>query len=350
MDIVSVCLTERKEWAHLSYSISGKLLASQSNAPEFEVTIWDWQTATILLQFKNTQIKDNFDLKFSMENERFMYTGGAQHLHFWDIVKTFTGLKLLNNFGHFGKFNTCDILTVCPDKSNRLLTNCDLGNVLIWQNGQIKFEMCRKNRQPCHNASITQINLYNEYLYTIGKDNYVRIWFWDEVALADKRENEKIIEFEAVYEYEIKSSIRSSDDLLSFTIDPENAQFCYIHDGNGVIWKSIIDSDYTSHSLEAIFRASSKDLICTAVSPISTQFITLDIRGVLCLYNYKNGEMVFQHRFSVTACSLVWCPKKVNSKVVFFSLSIFIMKTYTLLDNIKPTHTHKNTYKNQTLG
>lgn len=317
MEIVSVCSTEQKELAHLSYSRSGELLASQSNAPDFEVTIWNWKIAFILLQFKNTQIQKNFDLKFSMKNDRFMYTGGAKHLHFWDIVQTFTGLKLLHNFGRFGKFKSCNILTVCPDNRNRLLTNSDWGNVLIWQNGQIKFEMCRKNRQPCHNAAITQIILCNEYLYTIGKDNFVRIWYWDEVALADKRDNDKIIEFEAVYEYEIKSSIRSSDDdLLSFTIDTKNPQFCYIHDGNGVIWKSIVDSDFTSHTLEAIFRASSQDLVCTAVSPISTQFITLDVRGVLCLYNYQSGEMVFHHRFPITARSLVWCSKKVKFSVL----------------------------------
>lgn len=317
MEIVSVCSTEhRKELTHLSYSSSGELLASQSSAPEFEVTIWNWQTATMLLQFKNKQIKENFDLKFSMENDRFMYTGGEKLLHFWDIVRTFTGLKLIHNFGRFGKFMTCDILTVCPDKSNRVLTNY-LGNVLVWQNGQIKYEMCRKNRQPCHNAAITQIILCNEYLYTIGKDNYVRVWYWDEVALANKQENEKIVEFEAVYEYEIKSSIRSSDDLLSFTIDFANTQFCYIHDGNGVIWKSIIDSDFTSHTLEAIFRASSKDLVDTAVSSISTQFITLDGRGVLCLYNYKSGEMIFHYRFPVAACSLVWCSKKVILNILW---------------------------------
>lgn len=327
MDSVSVCVGGPSELEILSYSGSGKLLASQSNAPEFEVTIWNWETATMLLQFKNAQLNDNFDLKFSTVNDRFMFTGGQKHLHFWDIVQTFTGLKLLGTIGRFGKFKTCDILTVCPDKSNRLLTNCDWGNVLVWQNGQIKFEMCRKNRQPCHNAAITQIVLCDEYLYTIGKDNYVRVWFWDEVTLADKRENERIVEFEAVYEYDIKSSIRSSDDLLSFTIDPSNVQFCYIHDGNGVIWKSIIDSDFTSHSMEAIFRASSKDLVDAAVSPISHSFITLDARGVLCVYNYKSGEMVFHYRFRVAASSLVWCSKEVIPMNSSYFIFIYIEHT-----------------------
>lgn len=325
MDVMSVCSTERKRLAHLSYSSSGDLLASQSNAPEFEVTIWNWQSATVLLQFKNARIKNNYDLKFSMENDRFMYTGGAKYLHFWDIVQTFTGLKLLHDFGRFGKFKSGDILTVCPEGRNRVLTNCEWGNVLVWENSRIKFEVCRKNRQPCHNAPITQITLNDEYLYTIGMDNYVRVWFWDTIAMAALKEHEKFIEFEAVYEYEIKSSIRSSDDLLSFTIDPENKQSCYIHDGNGVIWKSVIDVDFTSHILEPIFRASSKDLVCLAMSPSSTHLITLDARGVLCLYNYKNGEMFFHHRFTVVSHSLVWCSEKVSFGHFFFGILIFIM-------------------------
>lgn len=312
MEIVNVCSSDGKELAHLSYSCSGELLASQSSAPEFQVTIWNWQTTTILLQFKNARFGENFDLKFSMENDRFMYTGGAKHLHFWDIVRTFTGLKLMHDFGRFGKFKACDILTVCPENSNRLLTNCEWGNVLVWENGQIKFEVCRKNRQPMHNAAITQISLCNEYLYTIGMDHFMRIWFWDTVAMDDRRENQKFIEFEAVYEYEIKS-IRCGGELLSFTIDPENEQFCYIHDGNGVIWKSVIDTDLTTHSLEAIFRASSRNVVCLVTSPNATQLITLDAKGILCLYDYLSGEMIYHHRFSVASHSLIWCSEKVSS-------------------------------------
>lgn len=316
MAIASVCECDAKQWAHLSYSCSGELLAAQSSAPEFQVTIWNWPTATILLQFKSLQFSENFDLKFSMQNERFMYSGGAKHVHFWDVVRTFTGLKLLHSFGRFGKFSTCDILTVCPENSNRLLTNCEWGNILVWENGKILFEVCRKNRQPCHNAPITQISLCNEYLYTIATDSYVRIWFWDTVALANRYENQKFIEFEAVYEYEI-TSICCGNELLSFTIDPKHEQYCYIHDGNGVIWKCVIDTDFTTHQLEAIFRASSKNLLCLDVSSNAMQLITLDAKGILCLYNSRSGEMVFHYRFPIASHSLVWCSPKVNSRCAF---------------------------------
>lgn len=316
MDLVTECQTTKQELAHLSYCKSGELLASQSSTPEFEVSIWNWQTATILLQFKNSHLDGNFDLKFSTENDRFMFTGGAKHLHFWDIVRTFTGLKLQHNYGRFGKFKTFDILTVCPENGYRVLTNCEWGNVLVWENAQIKFEICRKNRQPCHNAPITQISFCNEYLYTIGMDFFVRVWFWDTVAMEDLREHEKIIEFEAIYEYEIKTGIRSGEDLLSFVIDPENQQYCYIHDGNGVIWRTIIDVDFISHSLEAIFRTSSKDVIRAAMSPNTTQIITLDVKGVICVYNYTSGgNMVFRHRFCVPSHSLVWCSTRVSFQI-----------------------------------
>lgn len=317
MTMISTCATERNELTHLSYSTSGELLASQSNSPAFEVTIWNWQSASIILQFKSAQLGANFDLKFSTENHRYMYTAGAKHLQFWDIVRTFTGLKLLHDTGRFGKFISCDILTVCPESRNRLLTNCEWGNVLVWENARIKFEVCRKNRQPLHTALITQISLYHDYLYTIAMDSFVRVWFWDTIAMAEMHEHEKIIEFEAVYEYEITLSIRSRDDLLSFTLDPENTRFCYIHDGSGVIWKSDIDVDFTSHRLEAIFRASSKDLVSLTMSPNANQLITLDAKGVMCLYNYRtkptkaSSAMIFQHRFPVASHCVVWCCKAV---------------------------------------
>lgn len=311
MDVISICQSNGTELAHLSYSCSGELLASQGNQPDFEVTIWNWETSTILLQCKLLHLGVNFDLKFSMENERFLFTGGSRQLHFWDIVRTFTGLKLLHDFGHFAKYNVCDILTVCPENSKRLLTNCEWGNILVWENGKIAFEVCRKNRQPCHDAPITQITLCNEYLYTVGMDNFMRIWFWDTFAMANRHENQKFIEFEAVYEYKIEA-IRCGDELLSFTIDPENEQFCYIHDGNGVIWKSVIDTEFTQHRLDAIFRASSRNIVCLAMSPNATQLITLDTKGIMCLYNYANGKMLFHHRFSLASHSLVWCSKKVN--------------------------------------
>lgn len=326
MNMLQQCLTTQQELAHLSYSKSGELLASQSSAPDFEVSIWNWKTATILLQFKNTNIENNFDLRFSTANDRFMFSGGAKNLHFWDIVRTFTGLKLLHDYGRFGKFKTSDILTVCPENGNRVLTNCEWGNILVWENAQIKFEVCRKNRQSCHNAQITQISFCNEYLFTIGLDNFVRIWFWDLVAIENLKEHEKIIEFEAVYEYEIKTGIRSDGDLLSFTIDSEKPQHCFIHDGNGVIWKSITDTDFTSHSLEAIFRASSKNLVCAAVSPNATQLISLDDKGVLCLYNYISGRMVFRHRFPVPAYSVVWCSKRVS----FYLTQQFILNVHLI--------------------
>ncbi|XP_031617014.1 uncharacterized protein LOC116336928 isoform X2 [Contarinia nasturtii] len=316
METVNTCTANTTEWTHLSYSRTGELLASQC---EVGVTIWNWMQATILLKFENSEIRNNFDLKFSMGNDRFLYTGGAKYVHFWDIVQTFTGLKLLHKIGHFRKLKSCDILTVCPS-DNHLLTNCEWGNILVWEDGKIKFEICRKNRQPLHNSPITQIILCKGYLYTIGFDNYVRIWFWDTVAIEDMREYDKIIEFEAIYEYEIKS--QSNNDLLSFTIYSGNKQFNnYIHDGNGVIWKSVIDLDFTSHNLEVIFRASSKDVVCVQMSPVSTQLITLDIRGVLCLYNYKSGRMVFHHRFfPITASTLAWCSKKIDDsgKTILF--------------------------------
>lgn len=316
METLKICSSNsKKSIAFLSYSCSGELLAAQCNEPEYELSIWNWKEATIKLQFKKPFFAKVHDMAFSDQNNRFLYTGGVNHLHFWDIVRTFTGLKLLHEYGRFEKFAMCDLLCVYPDDDNRVLTNCDWGNILVWQNARIKFEISRKNRRPCHTKTITQIHLSGENLYTIAMDNFVRIWFWDTVALANLREEDKIIEFEVTYEYEIPSNVKSIDlSYLSFAINDANNQIGYIHDGNGIIWKSVTDKDFTTHQMDIIFRSSSRDLVDVAVSPNCLHLATLDMKGIFCVYDNISGDMIFHHKFAIKSSTMMWCSRK----VIFF--------------------------------
>lgn len=316
MDIIAECSSGTNHSIDsLSFSCSGEQLATQSNAPAFEITIWNWKTQAIHLQYKSNYFDSVLDMKFSTTIERYMFTGSVKSLQFWDIVRTFTGLKLLHHSGRFGKFKSCDLLCVCPESSNRVLTTCDWGNILVWEKNCVKFEICRKNRKPCHTGAITQIHLNDERLYTIGMDNFVRIWFWDTVALTNMKENDRIIEFEITYEYEIEVSHRGDDDLLSFAVD--NDETCYIHDGNGAIWKAAVNKNYTDHEMEVIFCANSKDIVDVATSPVGTGLITIDVRGILCLYNFLNGRIRFHHRFPIPSSALVWWSRVVSCSVAY---------------------------------
>jgi len=39
----------------------------------------------------------------------------------------------------------------------QVLSGTESGNLLLWDGGLIKVEICRKNKKPCHNGSISQV-------------------------------------------------------------------------------------------------------------------------------------------------------------------------------------------------
>lgn len=310
MDIIQAWPNvDKKAIKFLSFSPTGDLLAAQSIAPEYEITVWKWKEATIHIQLKSTFCDSINGMHFSSTNDRTLYAGGVKHLHCWDIVRTFTGLKLLHTYGSFGKYKDCEVLCIHPENSGRVLTNCDWGNILVWQNGEVRFEISGKNRRACHQKTITQIHVRGEYLYTIGLDKFIRIWFWDPMAFLALSEDERFIELEVTYEFRIPSNVQFIDDRnLEFVIDEEDGCIFYIHDGGGVIWKCVVDAEYTVHDIDVVFRSSSRDVIDTSISPCNTRIATLDKKGVFCIYEVDSGEMLCHQRFHTKATAMTWCP------------------------------------------
>lgn len=324
--------TDKKAIRFLCFSSSGDLLATQSVPPDYEITVWNWKEASIHIRLKTTFCDHINEMNFSSTDDRALHAGGVKHLHFWNIVRTFTGLKLLHTYGSFGKYEDCDVLCIHPENNGRVLTNCDWGNILVWQNGEVRFEICGKNRRPCHQKSITQIELKGDYLYTIGLDGFIRIWFWDPLAFLALVEDERFIELEVSYEFQIPSNVQLIDNKnLEFVIDEQDGYVFYIHDGDGVIWKCVVDVEYTVHEIDVAFRSSSRDVISACISACDTQIATLDINGIICIYNIENGEMLSQQRFNTKATAITWSPHYVNACFHLYKLS---PGTYTYLKPI----------------
>lgn len=98
------------------------------------------------------------------------------------MAHTSTGLKLKGTLGRFGNTDICDIFSILslPDEkvfiymfylktiikktvkifteiNFQILSGCSWGNILVWEENAIKFEILRKGRKPCHSAAIMQI-------------------------------------------------------------------------------------------------------------------------------------------------------------------------------------------------
>ena len=49
------------------------------------------------------------------------------------------------------------------------------GNMLVWDGGLIKVEVCRKNKKTCHAGTIQQFSLDKGELMSIGADGAIRV-------------------------------------------------------------------------------------------------------------------------------------------------------------------------------
>lgn len=318
INIISTCSSHtEKTLLCINYDRSGELLASHGGEPDYIITIWNWRNSSVLLR-SHSYPGEVKSLHFSAYNECRLVSGGADHIRFWDMSHTFTGLKLQYEDGRFGKVEPCDILGICLMKNGRTLTNCKWGNILVWENGTIKFEVCQKNGRPCHRKSITQIYNEDDRVMTIGLDGFIRIWYWDTVNAANLCENQKFVEIDPTAEYNI-GDINHCCALLSMIKDVNNEVLWYAQDGNGGIWKCNLSNDINVHRSEILFRCHAGGVAAAATSPISEHIATLGNDGRLHVYDYISGKLLFHHQFPAGGRTITWISKTV---ILYYSKPI----------------------------
>jgi WD40 repeat protein len=80
-------------YACAAFSTDGSKVASVGSAPDYLLTLWDWQTAATLLRCKAFS-QEVYSVQFSPHFAGNLITSGTGHIRFWKIATTFTGLKL----------------------------------------------------------------------------------------------------------------------------------------------------------------------------------------------------------------------------------------------------------------
>lgn len=59
----------------------------------------------------------------------------------------------------------------------KVISGTEWGNLLLWEGGLIKVELCRAGNKPCHSGPISQLVLEEGELVTVGKDGFIRVSF-----------------------------------------------------------------------------------------------------------------------------------------------------------------------------
>ncbi|KAK7485709.1 hypothetical protein BaRGS_00023010, partial [Batillaria attramentaria] len=162
----------------LTFNVTGELLASQGGDPDFMLTVWNWQQETILLRCK-AFAQEVHHVSFNKDLVGWLTTSGSGHIKFWNMARTFTGLKLHGSVGRFGRTALSDI------------------------EGFVEFpdgKIGRKEGKPCHQGQIQQMLFVEGEILTAGMDGYVRCWNWEAIDQAEATEEGGLVEMKPMNE------------------------------------------------------------------------------------------------------------------------------------------------------
>ena len=59
----------------------------------------------------------------------------------------------------------------------KVISGTEWGNLLLWEGGLIKVELCQAGHKPCHSGPVSQLVLDEGELVTVGKDGFIRVSF-----------------------------------------------------------------------------------------------------------------------------------------------------------------------------
>ncbi|KAK0161075.1 hypothetical protein PV327_009592 [Microctonus hyperodae] len=311
-------------YSHLSYSPDGDLLVSQGDRPDYLITVWNWKESTIMLRCESHS-QEVYNVIFSSSLSGHIITGGAGHIKFWQMTSTFTGLKLKSQLGRFGRTEISDIIGILEMPDGKVVSGCEWGNILLWDNGLIKLEVYRKNKKSCHDKMITQFEYNDGELMSIGMDGWIRVWYYETIDQADPPDDNRFICIEPIFEFKISEydnmkNEYSDESSMLMSIQkkyPNNIDdtFWYAQDANGGFW--LIDLNTSQPSMinppNKLFTCHAGKVNDIVSCPWGEFFATLGDDGRLNIYNYLKKKIIISHKFRDCGTCLIWFPCNVES-------------------------------------
>lgn len=99
-------------------------MCSQGGGPDNTLTIWDWRNSKIVLRTE-CHTQNVCTCEFSNFIPDHLVTAGSEHIKFWKMANTFTGLKLQGKLGRFGKTEVSNIIGIfsMPDEKVKIYFN-----------------------------------------------------------------------------------------------------------------------------------------------------------------------------------------------------------------------------------
>ncbi|XP_006864267.1 PREDICTED: WD repeat-containing protein 52-like [Chrysochloris asiatica] len=295
-------------YAYVDFNYNGTLLASVSSSPDYTFTIWNWKNEQPILRTKAFS-QEVFKVTFNPEDDEQLTTSGAGHIKFWEMALTFTGLKLQGYLGRFGKTSSTDIEGYMELPDGKVLSGSEWGNMLLWEAGLIKVELCRAEKKSCHHGPINQIMLDEGEVITVGSDGCIRIWDFETIDTADAIDDAGLIELEPMNELQVGKNVR----LFSMVkMDEPGHNFWLAQDTCGAIWKLDLSFSNITQDPECLFSFHSGPIEGVAVSPLTYLMATTSLDCLVRIYDFASKTPLTQIKFKQGGTALTWVPQLVN--------------------------------------
>ncbi|XP_058656009.1 cilia- and flagella-associated protein 44 [Ammospiza caudacuta] len=290
------------------FNRTGSLLASVGSSPDYMLTIWDWTQEETLLRSK-AFAQDVYKVMFSAENEEHLTTGGLGHIKFWKMALTLTGLKLQGALGRFGKTAVSDIIGFVELPDGKVVSGTEWGNLLLWEGGLIKVELCQVGHKPCHEGPISQLIFDEGDLYSVGKDGVIRMWNFEIVDTADPVDDTGLVEMEPMNELWLGKNVS-----LNFItkIHDQGQSFWLAQDTSGSIWKLDLTFSNMSHDPERVCTFHSGGIEAIGVSPFTCLMATTALDRTVRIYDFSSNSQLSLIKFKQGGTALAWAPAIVS--------------------------------------
>ncbi|XP_009328783.1 PREDICTED: WD repeat-containing protein 52 [Pygoscelis adeliae] len=299
-----------KAYVFGDFNNAGTLLASVGSSPDYMLTIWDWKQEKIVLRAKAFS-QDVYKVTFSADNEEQLTTSGAGHIRFWKMALTFTGLKLQGALGRFGKTAVTDIIGYVELPDGKVISGTEWGNLLLWEGGLIKVELCRAGHKPCHSGPVSQLVLDEGELVTVGKDGFIRVWNFETIDAADSVDDTGLLEVEPMNELHVGRNVSLS--FMSKVHDCGQPVW-YAQDTNGAIWKLDLTFSNMTRDPECLYTFHSGRIEAMSVSPITYLLATTALDRSVRIYDFISNSQLSEIKFKQGGTALTWAPRVVNPK------------------------------------
>lgn len=334
--------TERT-YSALSFNQTGDKIASVGSDPDYNMLIWNWMNESIILKAKAFS-QEIFNVQFSQNFEGKLISSGIGHIKFWEMAKTFTGLKLQGELGKFGQIDLSDISAFLEFQDGKVLCGTENGTFLLWEGIFIKAHIMVNEESTCHNGLIEYMawENNNESIVTGGHDGYLKWWSFQEIDNISVDDNS----LGFVQPSKQKLLINPISNLPVKIINlVKEKDFCLVQDGNGGLLKILnLNSTDEEIRIESIYEFHSGPVIKLCLMSPSPYLVTQGSDATASLVNMQDLVKNFTDKQQIenqsadlvaTACDFGTRESNEDSLVLAIGYSIGLFRIYQFDNNSK---------------